>query len=295
MMATLVDFDRTAALGVPRRLASVVSPRPWGRRDLGPWGFGLGSTSVDPVGEVHHHLPGVADPALFVKTLFTAERLSVQVHPDAAAARRLGLTRGKDEAWVVLAADPGATIGLGLKAAVTAAQLEAAALDGSITDLMIWHPCAAGDVFFAPAGSIHAIGGGITLFEVQQNLDLTYRLFDYGRGRELHLAAALAVADLSGWTPPPRLPSPAPGRELLVEGPGFVLERLRPGGESVLQPAADRPVWLAIIDGSPALGDQRARPGETWFIDGPVAMAGEATILLAYEGPTVAIDIWQHR
>jgi mannose-6-phosphate isomerase len=190
----------------------------------------------------------------------------------------------------VLAAEPGATIGLGLKAPTDAAVLRAAALDGSIIDMMIWHPCAPGDVFYTPAGTIHAIGAGVTLFEVQQNLDLTFRLFDYGRDRELHLDAALAVADLSGWAPPAALASPGPGRELLVEGQGFVLERLRLSGSGTL---AGRPAWAAIIAGEARFGGQAARAGEVWYVDAPVQVSGDVVMLLAYPGAAAATDLWR--
>src|SRR5262249_13298778 len=131
------------------------------------------------------------------KFLFTSERLSIQVHPDDPAARAAGHPRGKDEAWLVLGADAGATIGLGLTHAVSREALRAAALDGSVEGLIDWRPVQTGDCFYSPAGTIHALGAGLTVLEIQQNLDLTYRLYDYGRPRELHLDEALAVADLS--------------------------------------------------------------------------------------------------
>jgi mannose-6-phosphate isomerase len=242
------------------------------------------------VGEIHHHIAHVDDPDLFVKTLITDERLSIQVHPDAAAAARLGYRRGKDEAWVVLDAQPGATIGLGLKSAIDAKALRAAALDGTIVDRIIWHPCAPGDVFFTPAGTIHAIGAGVTLFEVQQNLDLTYRLYDYGRPRALHLDEALAVADLSAWRPPSPPVQLAPGRELLVACPGFVLERLRIAA-GVIAPAG-RPVWAAVIAGNPSFGGAAANPGEVWYTEAPVSVSGDAELLIAYGGASVATNLW---
>jgi mannose-6-phosphate isomerase len=270
------------------RCVAVPSAKLWGRRDLGRWGDGA---PVELIGEIHHRLDGVSDPELLVKTLFTGERLSIQVHPDAAAAAARGYSRGKDEAWVVLDAEPGATIGLGLKSAVDAESLRLAALDGSIVELLIWHPCKPGDVFLTPAGTIHAIGAGVTLFEVQQNLDLTYRLHDYGRPRELHLDEGLAVANLAAWQPLPPPAALAPGRELLVAGPGFVLERLHTGA-GVIAPAADRPLWIAVIAGEPRLGQAVARAGEVWHAETPLAVAGGAELLLAYPGATPVANLW---
>ncbi|MCA1654671.1 MAG: class I mannose-6-phosphate isomerase, partial [Sphingomonadales bacterium] len=163
----------------------------WGRRDL-PAPFASVSASQEPIGELHFEQAG---HALLVKYLFTATKLSIQVHPDGEAARRAGLPHGKDEAWYILAAEEGAVIGIGLQRSMSKDQLRASALDGSIEQMLDWRPVRAGDVLYAPAGTVHAIGAGISLIEVQQNLDVTYRLFDYGRDRPLQLDEALAVAD----------------------------------------------------------------------------------------------------
>jgi mannose-6-phosphate isomerase len=276
----------------PMRLVAVPSAKPWGRHSLGCWGERIGTREAsEPIGEIHHRSAHETDPELFVKTLFTSQRLSIQVHPDAKAARARGFLRGKDEAWVVLAAEPGATIGLGLKADVTAEALRAAALDGSIVDLIIWHSCAPGDVFFTPAGTIHAIGGGVTLFEVQQNLDLTYRLYDYGRPRELHLDEALAIADLSAWQPPPPPVQLSAGRELLVAGPCFVLERLH-AGAGCLTPPASGPLWVSVIDGAVSVGSEASRPGEVWELTAPTMISGDGQVLLAYAGADHVAVIW---
>lgn len=293
-MASRLKSVSADAAPSPQRLVPVASAKPWGRRIAGPWalaGAGLDDGAI--IGEIHHRLPGGDDPELLVKTLFTGERLSVQVHPDAAAAGRAGFSRGKDEAWLVLEAEPGATIGLGLKVATDAAALRAAALDGSIVDMMIWHPARAGDVLFCPAGTIHAIGAGVTLFEIQQNLDLTWRLHDYGRGRDLHLDAALAVACTDAWVPPAALPAAGVGRALLVEGPGFVFERLRLDGGGVVSPAPGRPVWMAIIDGAIEIGGAAATPGDVWYADGGCAVSGAGTLLLAYPGAAAVPQLWQ--
>lgn len=291
-MAAKLDFAAARA-GTPVRLVPQGLAKPWGRRALGDWGLGLDdSMAGQPIGEIHHVGAG-DDPALLIKTLFTADRLSVQVHPDDRAARASGARRGKDEAWVVLAAEPGAQIGLGLASPTTVAALRAAALDGSIVGMMRWHDCVAGDVFVTPAGTIHAIGSGVTLFEIQQNCDLTYRLYDYGSGRTLHLDDAIAVADTAAWAPMPPLPAPGPERELLVAGPGFVLERLRIAGAGRLAPPVGVPAWVAISAGEGQIGGEGIAPGEVWLLDGHTGVAGDAELLVAHVGTAPAAALWQ--
>ena len=104
------------------------------------------------------------------------------------------MPNGKSEAWYILAAKPDAQIGVGLKRQVTPQQLRASISDGSIADLVQWRPVAKDDVIYVPAGTIHAIGAGIVLAEIQQHSDATFRLFDYGRQRELHEDNGVAVA-----------------------------------------------------------------------------------------------------
>jgi mannose-6-phosphate isomerase len=109
--------------------------------------------------------------------------------------------RGKEECWLVIAAEPDAKLGIGFDQALSAEAMRKAALDGSIENLLTWHPARPGDFFYIPAGTVHAIGAGIGLIEVQQNSDITYRLYDYGRPREL-VRIDPAAADQS-----PRSPS----------------------------------------------------------------------------------------
>ena len=165
--------------------------KPWGRRLL-PAPFA--NTSDHPVGEIWFEDHTARDLPFLAKYLFTSERLSVQVHPNDAQAAALGCRRGKAECWYVVETDPGAEIGLGLTCSVGPDALRSAALDGSIMDLLDWRTVSPGDFFYVPAGTVHAIGAGVSLLEFQQNSDLTYRLFDYGRPRELHLDEAIAVA-----------------------------------------------------------------------------------------------------
>jgi mannose-6-phosphate isomerase len=258
--------------------------KPWGRRDLG-LGFQDVSEGGAPVGEVWFQEPGDTAPDMLIKYLFTGERLSVQVHPDDVEARARGLPRGKDECWTILKAEPGATIALGPKAPITAEQLRADAASGAIVDDLDWVPVKAGDFLYAPSGTIHAIGGGLTLIEVQQNSETTYRLYDYGSDRELHLKDGVEVADLQPYTP---IVSPGPageGRIILVEGPKFVLERLGGGDWPVALPEG-KTAWLVPITGSGSVADVDWTAGECVTVTGTETIAADDStdMLLAYSG-----------
>ena len=241
--------------------------RIWGRTSIP----GVpGSVDRAPIGEVWFDDPGRPDPLLLVKYIFTAERLSIQVHPDDEAARARGLPRGKDEAWYILEAEPDAAIGLGLKRAVSTEALAAAALDGSIEQLIDWRPARTGELIYSPGGTIHAIGGGLALIEIQQNLDLTYRLYDYGRPRELHLDEGIAVARPVPWAPPS-----VPSGEVLAAGVAFRVERWRRGGR-LAGPATIIPLAAAgTIDGAPLA------TGAVWDVAGVAELAGDGIDLLA--------------
>ena len=218
----------TATLLATRRV-----DKPWGRHELWP-GFTDPAQDAPPVGEVWFQTPGEGSPDLLVKYLFTSEKLSVQVHPDDAAARKAGYPRGKDEAWLILAAEPGSTIALGTREPISKDRLREASLDGSVEQLLDWKPVKAGEFYYSPAGTVHAIGAGITVIEIQQNVDLTYRLYDYGSDRELHLDDGVAVSDPVPFKPLPTPPQPTGGdRTILAEGPKFVIERW-PAGERKL-------------------------------------------------------------
>jgi mannose-6-phosphate isomerase len=255
------------------RLSTIRVEKPWGRHKLWP---GFADAASEPVGEIWFEAPAGTEPELLVKYLFTSERLSIQAHPDDAAAQVAGYPRGKDEAWIVLAAEPDATIALGLKRAVSQDDLRAAALDGSIVDLVDWKPVKAGDVIYSPAGTVHAIGAGLTLIEVQQALDLTYRLYDYGRPRELHLDAGIAVSEAAPFygaiinsqvhaastTPNPK--------RILLDGPKFAIQQWTFIGvhESVWPKGMLR--WLIPVRGAGRLDGAPFQAGECWLVDGTV-------------------------
>ena len=199
---------------MPTEHAAVrVVHKPWGVADLQPWSSIDGSGAA--VGELWFERADkdAPTPALLLKLLFTSEPLSIQVHPDDTFARAMGMPNGKSEAWYILSAQPDAQIGAGLKHQVTPQQLRMSIQNGSIAELIHWRPVAKGDVIYIPAGTIHAVGAGIVLAEIQQRSDATFRLFDYGRPRELHEDNGVAVAH--PWplrSPAIRRPLPRTGR-----------------------------------------------------------------------------------
>jgi mannose-6-phosphate isomerase len=265
-------------------LATHQVEKPWGRHTLWP-GFPDPKPDADPVGEVWFQAPGDSTPDLLIKYLFTSEKLSVQVHPNDEQAHARGLPRGKDECWVVLSAEPNSTIAIGTLRPVSHEELRAAALDGSIEGLLDWKPVKAGDFFYAPSGTVHAIGPGVTIIETQQNSETTYRLYDYGRPRELHLDDGIAVADARPYVPAPMPGEVAPGRTILVEGPKFVLERWDGRARDFTLPG-DKEAWLTPITGSGTADDVAWKAGECVALHGACRIQGsdDADILIAYPG-----------
>jgi len=176
--------------------------------------------------------------------------------------------------WHVLRAATGARLALGFERPLAPAQARAAALSGEIEALLRWYPAHPGDTFFVPARTVHAIGAGLALCEIQQHSDLTYRLYDYGRPRELHLDEALAVADLDGH-PGPRAPLDLPGgRALLAECPYFRTESIALHDESrhAAGPGAE---FLICIEGAGSIDGQPFAPGQVWL-----APAGTGAVVI---------------
>lgn len=258
--------------------------KPWGRTRLWP-GFDDPADGAEPIGEIWFQTEGDDEPELLVKYLFTSEKLSIQVHPNDEEARERGYPHGKDEAWVILDADPESTIALGTRQPVDGEALRAAALDGSIEALVDWKHFDAGDVIYSAAGTVHAIGAGLTLVEVQQNLDLTYRLYDYGRPRELHLDDGIAVSHARPFTVEDRSVRLDEGRTLLFEGPKFVLERWADKSRSIDLPEGVTG-WFVPLRGSGSLGDADWQAGECYTLTGQALLAPDegAEMLFAYPG-----------
>ncbi|WP_230481933.1 class I mannose-6-phosphate isomerase [Sphingomonas sp. Leaf21] len=258
--------------------------KPWGRHTLYP-GFEDVAPGGAPIGEVWFQEPGDTSPDLLIKYLFTSEKLSVQVHPDDEQAHARGLPRGKDECWTILTAEPDSTIALGPKAPMTKDQLRADARDGSIENDLDWVPIKVGDFYYAPSGTIHAIGAGLTVIEVQQNSETTYRLYDYGSDRELHLEDGVDVAHLTPYQP---IASPGPageGRDILVEGPKFVLERWAAGEHKVALPEG-RTAWLVPITGTGSVSGVDFKAGQCLTVTGSetVTLSPDGDALFAYAG-----------
>ena len=234
-------------MGDPVRLTHSLVPKPWGKEKLGPW-FPDGEK---PIGEAW--FVSQCDLPLLVKLLFTSDRLSVQVHPDDGEAG----PRGKTEMWHILEADPGAEIALGFREPITRERLRESALTGEIVKLLKWFPVSAGQTFLTPAHTVHAIGAGIVLCEIQQNCDITYRLYDYGSDRPLHLEQAVAIADLGVHSGACQLP---------VSCSHFVTESvcLPPGAEH--QPSAERCQLWICLEGCGQIGGEPVRKGEVLLL-----------------------------
>jgi mannose-6-phosphate isomerase len=264
-----------------QRLSTITVEKPWGRKRL--WS-GFANPDGAKIGEIWFEAPPGSEPDLMVKYLFTSEKLSIQVHEDDATAQAHGRKRGKDEAWVILDAEPDATIALGLKEATDLATLRTAAVDGSIEHLVDWRPVKAGDVIYSAARTVHAIGAGLTLIEVQQNVDLTFRLYDYERPRELQLDAGIAVSVPAPFFAPPVIGDIGDGRSILCEGGKFVLERWSWDGtrNSVLPQGLQG--WLIPVSGSGRIGDETFSAGECWILEGAISLTidKESDVLFAY-------------
>jgi mannose-6-phosphate isomerase len=244
------------------------------------------ATDATRIGEIWFE-PPAALPDLLVKYIFTSEKLSVQVHPDDAQTMVAGLGRqGKEECWLVIDALPGAALGIGFDQPLDRAAMRAAALNGAIERMMTWHPVQAGDFFYIPAGTVHAIGGGVSLIEIQQNSDITYRLFDYGRPRELHLDEGVAVARGVPYDMQLRRHVPENVSAQLVNGPLFRLDQVCGAPDDALLARYDAAPALVLprrgavcIDGLniptgscavvSAIGELQADDGSTWLIAQP--------------------------
>lgn len=251
----------------PRRLTPSFREKVWGSAHLEPWFPDSGRK----IGEVWFE---DADPLpLLVKFIFTSEKLSVQVHPDDVYAQAHHSSPGKTEMWHILAAAPGAKIAAGFRERITADRLKSAALSGEIEQLLQWFDAAPGDTFFIPAGTVHAIGAGLTLCEIQQHSDITYRLYDYGRPRELHLDRALAVSELGPYDARRKSAGDA-----LVSCDYFTTDRIRVTAPFTYHPLQDRAQLLIAIEG----------PAQAWYVPAGTPafeMNGPAVLLRASANP----------
>jgi mannose-6-phosphate isomerase len=243
---------------MPNAARLTPSPREkvWGKTHLEPW-F---PDSVTPIGEVWYlaerELP------LLVKLIFTNERLSVQVHPDDGEDG----PRGKTEMWHILEATQEATLALGFRQALSRERLREATRTGEIEGLLNWMPARAGQTFFTPAHTVHAIGAGLVLCEIQQNSDVTYRLWDYGRPRPIHVEQAVPIADLGVHPGPARPTRLDQNRDELVRSRHFVTELVRlDAGAQFAPEALTCQLWICLA-GQGMIGGEPFRPGEVWLL-----------------------------
>lgn len=234
----------------PVRLPTRFLEKVWGTPDLLPWY----PSASKKIGEVWFE----ADLPLLVKFVFTSERLSVQVHPDDAFARAHENSRGKTEMWYVMRADPGARIAIGFRESISRERLREVALSGEIVGLLNWLEVQAGDAFFLPAGTVHAIGGGLALCEVQQHSDITYRLYDYGRPRELHLNQAIQVASTEATSPHFVM--------LPIDCEYFHTELARTTSKLLYKPEPKRFHLVIFVSGMGTIAGQQFREGEAWLV-----------------------------
>jgi mannose-6-phosphate isomerase len=235
---------------LPIRLPTRFLEKVWGTPDLAPWYPSTGKK----IGEVWFG----ADLALLVKFVFTSERLSVQVHPNDEFARAHENSLGKTEMWYILRADPGARLAIGFRESISRERLREASLSGEIENLLNWIEVQAGDAFFIPAGTVHAIGGGLALCEVQQQSDVTYRLYDYGRPRELHLDKAIQVSSTEASSPKSVM--------LPIDCEYFHTELARTTSSLLYKPEPQRFHMLIFVSGMGTIAGQPFQEGEAWLV-----------------------------
>jgi mannose-6-phosphate isomerase len=204
---------------------------------------------------------------LLIKFLFPKDKLSVQVHPDDETAARIGQPCGKTECWYVLQAEPGAQIGLGLKPGTTKSEVERAIRETRMEQLLNWIQLQAGDLIYVDAGTVHAIGPGSVIVEIQQNSDTTFRLYDYGRPRELHIDAGIqATKELTHAGKVEKRPVHSENGKSqvnLVTSPCFIVDKftLSRTWEFRRPQDAKRSVWcLVAISGSGAISASGSAP-----------------------------------
>lgn len=258
--------------------------------------------------ESHPGAAGTAVPAgrgfpLLVKLIDAARNLSVQVHPDEDYARRTEGGRGKTEMWYILRSDPGAFLYCGFSRPVTRGEVERRIREGTLPEVLRSVPVEPGDVFFIPAGTIHAIGEGIVLAEVQESSNITYRVFDYGRAgedgrpRPLHIGKALDVFRMEEGCPPP------PGGEgefrfvpggklrLLCSCPSFTCSVLELNGRFSQKVGDEFFLSLLCLDGKARLsssgGGLGIGTGDSAFVPAgrrDIVLEGTGHFLLTFPG-----------
>ena len=207
----------------------------------------------------------------------------MQVHPDDAQAQAIGEPRGKTECWYVLEAEPGAAVALGLKHGVTLEDVRAAITDGTLEEKLEMVPVSVGDMLFVDAGTVHAIGPGVVLLETQQTSDRTYRMFDYGRPRELHVEQGIGVTKRVATRASKVAPRVIDGFTRLIEETYFSVDRFELASGSVTV-TMEGPGCLVGLNGSASV---RSAAGEVELLKASavVVPAGAEVRVEANAGP----------
>ncbi|GGG92040.1 type I phosphomannose isomerase catalytic subunit [Silvibacterium dinghuense] len=304
----------------PFRLEPYFRTRIWGFHDLAPWydfhtdgepigevwltgemckvatGPDAGLTLTEITAKLGHGLLGEAfgtgEFPLLIKLLFPKEKLSVQVHPDDALAQKYGEPRGKTECWYALDAQPGAAVALGIKHGVTADEIRASIENSTLEDLLQMVPVSKGDMLYVDAGTVHAMGPGVVILETQQTSDRTYRMYDYGRPRELHIEKSIEAMRLethAGKIPP----QAANGSTILIDEKYFRIERWDvPAGEanSLVTPIG-KVQMLFVVDGSLEIAATGAEPFTVGRCQLAVIPADAAGVTVTATSPSSVVRI----
>jgi mannose-6-phosphate isomerase len=278
-MASEVKIEETIG---PIELRPIVQERIWGVEELPAWyaqpeaGKRIGEVwltaescvaadgswqgkSLAEMAKLHPEAMGGAEFPLLIKVLLPREKLSVQVHPNDAEAQAMGLPRGKSECWYVLSAESGATVAVGFREEISSEQIREAIANGTLEDKLKYLPVKAGDMVYVDAGTVHAIGPGMVVLETQQYSDVTYRLYDYGRPRELHVDAGLAVSKTktaAGLVEPVAMD----GFVRLVESPYFLVDKFSVEGEAALGLSERMQMVVALGEGC-FVSERELKPG----------------------------------
>lgn len=315
------------------RLEPFFSPRIWGQRSLAPW-FPDKVNLKEPLGEAWltafesrvangpfagktlreswHAMPAewrgrrhasVAEFPVLIKFIFPNDKLSIQVHPDDAYAAKYEQSaggRGKTEMWHLVCAQRGAEIMVGLRPGVNKEVFLQAVRANTVENLLLHLPVQAGDTYFVPAGTQHAIGPGMVICEIQEYSDLTFRVYDYGRvdssgkPRELHIAKALEVTNFSGGNggkiEPLALHSPDANKHLLAACEFFATERWDCNRTTPVESDPQEFQIFVILEGTGAFYDAEQvfpyHPGEAWFLP-----ANLPAILLQPDGASSVLRV----
>lgn len=296
-----LSFVTNTLIAKPFQLVPLLRHRIWGRHSLAPYYLDApnnqpvgeiwftseeNATSLDrPLGDLLRDCPEILGNAalsqypgvcpLLIKLLFTSSRLSVQVHPEDTYAAQHHQCLGKTEAWYVLHSEPPGEVAVGFREYITPEKLSDSAQSGEIEDLLDWRKVQTGDIIFVPAGTVHAIGDGLTICEIQQNSDITYRLYDYGRPRELHLDHGRRVSHLGPHRHDPVVQKLAPWRDHLVSCQYFHIERLRLDQPVRVAENVTHYLLMTCVRGTGLLAGQPFALGQTWMVP-----AGGASCIL---------------